>query len=155
MKHFLWLAPAAVITFVGAAMWNGRQPAATVCVPPPNPNVAFPVAAQSGTPRAPEIIEPILVLPETEVAPPPEPTLVADLNVVVGRGDDFTVMKKNEMRPEAGRGERPWMPYAREDRDLSDQRRLEWAKLAVRDADDVRRTGDFEETAEPPLLEKR
>ena len=48
-------------------------------------------------------------------------------------------------RPEVSDG-RLWMPYAREDRVLSDTRRLEWVKLSIR-------ADAFEETEEPPLID--
>ena len=99
--------------------------------------------------RTIEINEPILVLPEWEVAPTPE--LVIDIRM----GSVLPIASREfpSPRPEAGRESRPWMEYAPEDEDLSATRRLEWAKLSTQDPVFAMSQATFEETAEPPLLE--
>lgn len=44
------------------------------------------------------------------------------------------------------------MPYASEDAELSATRKLEWTKIAIREAAARPRDDVFEETQEPPLI---
>jgi hypothetical protein len=152
VKHFTWLGALAAAIAAGI-YWT--RPTVDLAEPAPterqsaSPKPRPPAAASSRKSAATiEMIEPILVLPEWEVAPVPEAvdgTVMRDGEI----GDSSAT--SNVPRPEAGRTPRLWMPYADEDRELSDTRRLEWTKLAVREGPPA----DFEETAEPPQIELR
>lgn len=165
MKSFTYVLFALTVVAVPATLWVFRP------VPPTSGTSATFVPSEtkksSDRPRVaiapntsrPEVIEPILVLPEIEVAPLPQPMLVPDLDVAIGRSGDFANADINigpqTPRPEVIRESRPWMPYAPEDRELADTRRLEWVKLSVRDSQAVPHLSDFEETQEPPLLDTK
>lgn len=172
MRHLLWLGPLAILVAV-AVYWTSIRPElvgtkiASDTAPSSenvNPYASRVVSSiHSSTHRSttPEVVEPILVLRELEVAPLPMPQLVPDLNVPIGRGGfDFTmpqgvVNAGPGPRPDSSRESRPWMPYAPEDGDLSAQRKLQWARLIVDEAKAMPWVGGAEETSEPPLFEKR
>ena len=153
MKHFTWIGAAAAGAIVAASYWTIRQPD---LAERPRADAPVAIARPFFMPQAPrnpfapiEIIEPILVLPEWEVAPTPE--LVSDIRM--GSALPIAVREALSPRPEAGRELRPWMDYAPEDEDLSATRRLAWAKLSTQDPVFAMSQATFEETAEPPLLE--
>ena len=129
-------------------------PAVSMTLPPSVPATPTKIAP-APSPRAIAYVdEPILVLPDAEVIPAPEPALIPDLNVATGRTGYLPLSSpiKPAARPETALGERPWMPYAAEDQELSNRRRLEWAKVAIDESPTASRRGTFEETEEPPLL---
>jgi hypothetical protein len=155
VKYVPWLMGIAVSGAVW--FWWSHRPVEVADAPdvaPSTPNVIPPAHVRANAKVkakfVPEVIEPILVLPDWEDAPAPE--AVADnafdeLAIRVGQMKGGASRPEIAPRPEAGRSARPWMPYAEEDRELSDTRRLQWTRLLVQEP----ALADLEETAEPPL----
>ncbi len=164
MKHFTWAGALAVVAIAGVIYWTNREPdlAGKVVIEPQVAEVR-PVDAVSSPRNAVasvDVNEPILVLPEFEVAPVPqpvgfdeEPKRVGQVYVIGSYAYQRPPTERIGPRPEAGRDTRPWMPYASEDEELSATRRLAWAKLLTQDP--AIAEAAFEETAEPPLFEPK
>lgn len=138
---------------VGGAYWRSQQHDDEFqAVPTAAPLVLRPVESPPMPSPPASVVETILLLPELEIAAMPEFVSAEPLPRPVG---DASPQKTGAApRPEAHTNDRPWMPYAPEDRELSETRRLAWVTASVREAQATGRARDLEETQEPPLLHR-
>ncbi|MEI7687336.1 MAG: hypothetical protein WCL32_20200 [Planctomycetota bacterium] len=155
MKQFTCLAGAVLGAAILIGFVTKPSPApepAVVVDRPPASRPSAPIAAPKPMTFADE---PILVLADIEVAPLPEPSNRSAISVPISNAPllvSDSGKTSTGPRPESIREGRPWMPYASEDAELSATRKLEWTKIAIREAAARPRDDVFEETQEPPLI---